>query len=69
MKLLKQDESQVVVADQPETIAPGDYFHSERDLYRVERREAERVLIEDCRTGVLIDIDLDRLLPLERVRR
>lgn len=69
MKLLKQAELNVVLADEHEAILPGEYFHSERDLYRVERREADRVLIEDCRTGVLIDIDLDRLLQLERVRR
>jgi hypothetical protein len=48
---------------------PGDYFHSQRDLYRVESCGGERALIEDCRTGVLIDIEIRRLLELDPVRR
>lgn len=54
-------------APAPNRVQPGDYFHSRRELYRVEHCGTERALIEDCRTGVLIDIELRRLLELERV--
>lgn len=52
-----------------EPVQPGDYFHSTRELFRVESREHDRVTLEDCRTGVLVDVELDRLRELERVQR
>jgi hypothetical protein len=52
-----------------EPVSAGEYFHSERRLYRVEETDGERALIEDCLTGVLIDIDVGRLLDLDRVLR
>lgn len=51
------------------SLQPGDYLHSDRDLYRVERLLEDRALIEDCRTEVLIDISRDRLAGLQRVER
>lgn len=50
-------------------IEPGDYLCSERDLYWVEHLAGDRAIIEDCRTGDLIDVsasDLERLQRLER---
>jgi hypothetical protein len=48
------------------SICHGDYYHSEHRLYCVEQTNGERVLVEDCASGELIDIptsDLDRLTP------
>lgn len=52
-----------------EPVRPGDYFHSTRELFRVESREQDRVTLEDCKTGVLVEVELDRLRELERVQR
>ena len=52
-----------------ELVRPGDYFHTEHDLFRVERCDEGRALIEDCRTGELIDVDLNSLIRLDRVPR
>jgi hypothetical protein len=46
---------------------PGEYFADERDLFRVERIFGDRALIEDCRTGVLLDIAVRELLRLRHV--
>jgi hypothetical protein len=46
----------------------GAYLHSAQDLYRVEGVSGERALIEDCRSGKLIDVPLSELLRLEPVR-
>jgi hypothetical protein len=45
----------------------GDYFCSERDLYRVEQIVEGHALVEDCRSGALIDMPLAELLTLEPV--
>jgi hypothetical protein len=45
----------------------GDYFCSERDLYRVEQVVDEQALIEDCRTGTLIDVPVSELFKLTPV--
>lgn len=50
-------------------IQPGDYFSSGDALYRVEHLAGARVLVEDCRSGDLIDIDRDACAALERVKR
>jgi hypothetical protein len=50
-------------------VSPGDYFCSQRSLYCVEAVGDQSVLVEDCRSGALIDIALDELLDLERVPR
>lgn len=44
-----------------ETVTPpvyGGYLCSERDLYCVEAVGPERVLLEDCRTGTLLDVSI-----------
>lgn len=50
-------------------IEPGDYLCSEHDLYWVEHLAGDRAILEDCRTGDLIDVsasDLERLQRLDR---
>jgi len=54
----------VELTERPE---PGEYFAVERDLFRVEGIFDERVLVEDCRTGVLLDIAVAELSRLRRV--
>lgn len=46
---------------------PGDYRATSEDLYRVEEVHRDRVLLEDCRTGVLVDVDLAELDSLRSV--
>jgi hypothetical protein len=50
-------------------IQPGDYFSCGRSLYRVEHLCGDRVLIEDCVSGALIDIDREACAALERIKR
>jgi hypothetical protein len=50
-------------------IQPGDYFCSGRSLYRVEHLCGDRVLVEDCVSGDLIDIDREVCAALERIQR
>jgi hypothetical protein len=48
------------------SICDGDYYHSEDRLYCVEQTHGERVVLEDCASGELLDVsasDLDRLTP------
>jgi hypothetical protein len=55
---------------QPPTATPvreGDYFCSERDLYYVECRGFDRVVLEDCRTGALIDAAVEDVRTLRPV--
>jgi hypothetical protein len=47
----------------------GDYFASDSDLYRVEQLGSGYVLVEDCRSGSLIDMPLTELVALDRVLR
>jgi hypothetical protein len=46
----------------------GAYFHSAEDLYRVEEVCGEHALVEDCRSGDLIDVPLSEFVTLEPVR-
>jgi hypothetical protein len=57
-----------VLATPDERAQPGEYFHSQTDLYRVERVLGNRVVVEDCRTELEIEMDLSELMRLERVR-
>lgn len=50
------------------SVSVGDYLCSKRALYRVEQLLDEHALIEDCRTGELIDAPVEDLRRLERVR-
>jgi hypothetical protein len=51
-----------------DSVRIGAYLHSDRDLYRVEGVSGGRALMEDCRSGKLIDVPLSELLTLEPVR-
>jgi len=62
------------VASQPEgpTVTPsplrtGDYLCSERELYHVEQVGSEHAMIENCRTGELIDARVADLSLMRRV--
>ena len=48
-------------------VAVGDYLCTERDLFHVEQLGQERAVLEDCRTGHLVDVSLRELLHLRRV--
>jgi len=50
-------------------IQPGDYFSTGRRLYRVEHLAGARVLVEDCRSGELVDMDRETCASLKRVKR
>ncbi len=47
----------------------GDYLCSDSELFYVECRSGDRVLIEDCGTGALIDVSVRDLGRLRRVQR
>lgn len=49
-------------------VAVGDYVRSERDLYRIEQLWDGHALVEDCRSGELIDVAIPALAELESVR-
>jgi hypothetical protein len=51
------------------SVVPGEYFDSDRDLYRVEYVDGERAVIEDCRSGDLIASTIGELLRLDRLDR
>lgn len=46
----------------------GDYLCSRRELYCVEHVGLERAVLEDCRTGSLIDVPRSELSLLKCVR-
>ena len=48
-------------------IRRGDYFCSARELYHVEHVAAGHVLLEDCRSGDLVDVPIAQLLKLTRL--
>lgn len=48
---------------------PGDYFCTDRDLFRVEEVVGDHVLVENCRDGELIDVPCVELRRLRRVER
>lgn len=50
-----------------ERVAVGDYLCSEHELFHVEQLGGERAVIEDCRSGDLLDVPLDELTALRRV--
>lgn len=47
----------------------GDYLHSDSALFRVEQLGNGHALIEDCRTGDLIDVPAGEIAALTRVER
>jgi hypothetical protein len=48
---------------------PGDYLSSEHELYRVERIQGDRAMLEDCLTEALVDLPIAGLNELKPVRR
>ena len=69
---MEQSEAQTTAAKQvaalPPAVRAGDYLCSEHELYRIEHFGEERAVVEDCRSGELIDMPLVRLLALRRVQ-
>ena len=58
-------------ADEATLLLPlrvGEYLCSDRDLFYVERISEDGAMVEDCRTGVRVDLPFSRLLQLRRVR-
>lgn len=49
-------------------VGPGDYVASRRALYRIEHVAGTSLLVEDCRSGELIDIDREECARLRLVR-
>lgn len=47
----------------------GDYFSTERDLYRVEEVHGEYALVEDCRTETVLEVAVGEILEMNPVRR
>ena len=47
---------------------PGDYYCTERDLYRVEELHGDFALIEDCRSEIVLDVAVSEILTMDRVR-
>jgi hypothetical protein len=47
----------------------GDYLCSESDLFCVEQLAYGRAVVEDCRTGDLLDVPVSELLSLDRLVR
>jgi hypothetical protein len=48
---------------------PGDYLRSEHELYRIERVQGDRALLEDCMTEALVELPIEELNALTPVRR
>lgn len=53
----------------PSAIRAGDYFSTDRNLYRVQEVHGEFALIEDCRRDLVLQVALDEILTMNRVRR
>jgi hypothetical protein len=47
----------------------GDYYSTERDLFRVEEVHGEFALIEDCRTEIVLEVAVSEILTMHPVRR
>jgi len=50
-----------------EQVRQGEYFCSARELYHVEHVADGHVLLEDCRSGELVDVPVAHLLQLTRL--
>jgi hypothetical protein len=50
-------------------IARGEYVCSPTKLWYVESLTTDRAILEDCATGELVNVPLNTLLALRRVRR
>ena len=52
----------------PPNPIPGTYWCSDRELYRIEDLSRDHVLVEECRTGTLLDVPRTYLANLRQVR-
>ena len=65
---MKAPKTDTTIEALPTTEAvPGDYLCSERDLYYVEHVGPQRALLEDCRTGTLLDVSIAEVQRLRLV--
>ena len=53
----------------PATVREHSYYHSRTELYRVEHAFGSHVLVEDCRTGSLVDLTIAEFSKLEPLAR
>lgn len=53
----------------PTAIRPGEYLHSDRDLFFVVECADDWALIEDCHSNTLIQVERDWLNGLHEVHR
>ena len=51
----------------PPPVHTGDYYRTERDLYRVEELHGKFALIEDCRTETVLELAVSEILTMDRV--
>ena len=54
-------------ATAPAPIHTGDYYRTERDLYRVEELHGKFALIEHCRTETVLELAVSEILHMDRV--
>lgn len=52
----------------PARVHAGEYFSTDRDLYRVEEIHGEFALIEDCRTEMVLELAVSEIVAMNRVR-
>jgi hypothetical protein len=50
-------------------VRPGEYLHSERDLFFVVECAEDWALVEDCHSNTLIQVERDWLNGLHQLRR
>jgi hypothetical protein len=65
------DTDSALTTDRPPAVFPvrvGEYLCSRRELYCVEHIGHDRAVLEDCRSGSLIDVPRSELALLHRVR-
>ena len=60
----------VEVAPATSPVAPraGEYYCTRTDLYHVEEVHGEFALLEDCRTGIVLEVAVSEVLAMDRVR-
>jgi hypothetical protein len=65
----RQARNPVIAPEGRKTIVePGEYLHSERDLFLVVECAEDWALIEDCYSNTLIQVERDWLNGLHQVR-
>jgi hypothetical protein len=55
--------------EQPDGFARGDYLRSDSELFCIEEIADGYALLEECRTGRLIDVPVATLYALSMVKR